>query len=181
MHLLLALILPIATSAKSGHLSSEAFINGISGFYEIDPKLLFGNWQHIKWYTVQIKWNQAKGAFTWQNREAVTWTLTPLMGAGGSWDETKLLVGNECPYRYEGHEFAKIEWVSLALFFISSIPDSCFIGSFQGTVEGSAVVTTIWGPWNEPYLRDWQGTAFVFDNNTDATAAIANKRTYIAN
>ena len=122
LHLLLVLLLPIATYAK-GHLSTEAFINGISGFYEIDPKLLFGNWQHIKWYTVEIKWNQAKGAFTWQNREAVTWTLTPLMGDGGSWDETKLLVGNECPYRYEGHEFAKIEWVSFTLFSISSVPD----------------------------------------------------------
>ena len=48
-------------------------------------------------------------------------------------------------------------------------------------MEGSAVVTTIWGPWNEPYLRDWQGTSFVYDNNTDATAAIANKRMYNAN
>ena len=48
-------------------------------------------------------------------------------------------------------------------------------------MEGSPVATTIWGPWNEPYLRDLQGTSFVFDNNTDANAAIANKRMYIAN
>ena len=48
--------------------------------------------------------------------------------------------------------------------------------SLEGSLEGSPVVTTIWGPWNEPYLRDLQGTSFVFDNNHDPIAALANKR-----
>ena len=43
-------------------------------------------------------------------------------------------------------------------------------------------MTTIWGPWNEPYLRDLQGTEeFVFDSNHDPTEALANKRMYIVN
>ena len=47
-------------------------------------------------------------------------------------------------------------------------------------MEGSEIVTTIWGPWNEPYLRDLQGTEeFVFDSNHDPTEALANKRMYI--
>ena len=49
-------------------------------------------------------------------------------------------------------------------------------------MEGSPVVTTIYGPWNEPYLRDLQGTEFEFETGTEAIAsAIANKRKYIAN
>ena len=43
-------------------------------------------------------------------------------------------------------------------------------------------MTTIYGPWNEPYLRDLQGTEFEFETGTEAiAAAIANKRKYIAN
>ena len=43
-------------------------------------------------------------------------------------------------------------------------------------------MTTIYGPWNEPYLRDLQGTEFEFETGTEAIAsAIANKRKYIAN
>ena len=42
-------------------------------------------------------------------------------------------------------------------------------------------MTTIWGPWNEPYLRDLQGTPFVFDSNHDPIAALANKRTCLDN
>ena len=122
MHRSLAFILAIATSASCHHLSTEQFVHGISGFFEIDHDL-YAPGQQNDWHGVEIIWNQNKGAFTWQNRAGVTWTLTPLMGEGGSWDETKLLVGNECPYRYEGHEFAKIEWVSFTLFSISSVPD----------------------------------------------------------
>ena len=48
-------------------------------------------------------------------------------------------------------------------------------------MEGSAVVTTIWGPWNEPYIRDLQGESFVLRDNHDPITALANKRMYIAN
>merc|ERR1712241_1566493 len=149
---ILLVIFAIAASASSHHLSTEEFVNGIAGFYEIDHDLHPG--QHNDWYHVEIIWNQAKGSFTWQNRAGVTWTLTPLMGSSGDWDETKLAVGNDCPYRNDGHEFAMIEW---------------------GSLEGSEVMTTIWGPWNEPYLRDLKGTPFVFDSNHDPLAALANK------
>merc|ERR1712241_441124 len=149
---ILLVIFAIAASASSHHLSTEEFVNGIAGFYEIDHDLHPG--QHNDWYHVEIIWNQAKGSFTWQNRAGVTWTLTPLMGSSGDWDETKLAVGNDCPYRNDGHEFARIEW---------------------GSLEGSTVVTTIWGPWNEPYLRDLQGTSFVFSENHNPVAALANK------
>lgn len=124
---LLAFLLAISSSEGWGHISSEDFVNGLSGFYEIDPNLFMGNEQQTKWYTVEITWNQAKGAFTWRNRAAVTWTLTPLIGSSASWDETKLLVGNQCPYRNEGYEFAKIEWVSSALFSIYSSTGSCIM------------------------------------------------------
>ena len=130
MHLLLAFVLAIAASARSssselsstgsgaGHLSTEAeaFVNGISGFYEMDHNL-YANEHHNKWHSVQITWKQAKGAFKWQNRAGVTWTLTPLMGSLGGWDKTKLAVGNDCPYRNEGHEFAMIEWVRFCIIF----------------------------------------------------------------
>ena len=43
-------------------------------------------------------------------------------------------------------------------------------------MEGSMVVTTIWGPWSEPYLRDMQGSSFTFDSNSDPATAIANRR-----
>ena len=115
MHLLLAFFLAIATSVQSHHLSTQQFVDGISGFYEIDLNL-HGDERNNDWYAVEIIWNQAKGAFTWQNRAGVTWTLTPLMGSSGDWDETKLAVGNDCPYRNDGHEFAMIEWVSSASF-----------------------------------------------------------------
>ena len=46
----------------------------------------------------------------------------------------------------------------------------------EGSMEGSMVVTTIWGPWSEPYLRDMQGSSFTFDSNSDPAAAIANRR-----
>ena len=43
-------------------------------------------------------------------------------------------------------------------------------------------MTTIYGPWNEPYLRDLQGKEFEMETGTAAIAtAIANKRKYIAN
>lgn len=139
MHLLVAFVLAFAASATSWswpwsgsdseHLSTEAYINGISGFYEMDRNI-HGNGQHDKWYDVEITWNQAKGAFTWQNRAGVTWTLTPLMGSSGGWDETKLAVGNNCPYRNDGHEFATIEWVSSALFSISSATGPCITRPF---------------------------------------------------
>ena len=49
-------------------------------------------------------------------------------------------------------------------------------------MEGSPVVTTIYGPWNEPYLRDLQGKEFEMETGAAAIAdAIANKRKYIAN
>ena len=125
MHLLLAFVLAIAASARSSHHSGSCGdICGISGFYEIDHNL-YANEQQNKWHSVQITWKQAKGAFTWQNRAGVTWTLTPLMGSLGGWDKTKLAVGNDCPYRNEGHEFAMIEWVSSALFSISSATGPC--------------------------------------------------------
>ena len=104
--------------SSAGHLSTEAFIKGISGFYEMDRNLHSDDQQN-KWYNVKITWTQAKGAFKWQNRAGVTWTLTPLSGSSGGWDETKLAVGNDCPYRNEGHEFAKIEWVSSEVQYIS--------------------------------------------------------------
>ena len=100
-----------APEKTSAGLSTEAFINGISGFYQIDRNL-HGDEQQNKWYTVKITWAEDKGAFKWQNRAGVTWTLTPQSGASGGWDETKLTVGNDCPYKNDGHEFAKIEWVS---------------------------------------------------------------------
>ena len=99
-------------------------MDGISGFFEIDHDL-HAPGQHDDWYGVEIIWNQNKGAFTWQNRAGVTWTLTPLMGSSGDWDETKLAVGNDCPYRNDGHEFAMIEWVSSASFSLSCVPESC--------------------------------------------------------
>ena len=126
MHLLLAFVLAIAASARSSHSGSCGDICGISGFYEIDHNL-YANEQQNKWHSVQITWKQAKGAFTWKNRAGVTWTLTPLMGSLGGWDKTKLAVGNDCPYRNEGHEFAKIEWVSSALFSIYSSTGSCIM------------------------------------------------------
>ena len=108
---ILLVIFAIATTANSHHLSTEEFVDGIAGFYEIDHDLHPGDHQHNDWYSVEIIWNQAKGSFTWQNRAGVTWTLTPLMGSSGDWDETKLAVGNDCPYRNDGHDFAMIEWV----------------------------------------------------------------------
>ena len=104
--------------SSAGHLSKDQWINGISGFYEMDRNLQ-SNDQQNKWYTVKITWTEAKGAFKWQNRAGVTWTLTPLSGSSGSWDETKLAVGNDCPYKNEGHEFANIEWVSSEVQYIS--------------------------------------------------------------
>merc|ERR1712241_552268 len=153
MKILITFVLAIAASVSCHHLSTEEFVDGISGFFEIDHDL-HAPGQHDDWHGVEIIWNQNKGAFTWQNRAGVTWTLTPLMGSSGDWDESKLAVGNDCPYKNDGHEFAMIEW---------------------GSLEGSEVVTTIWGPWNEPYLRDLQGTPFVFDGNHDPIAALANK------
>ena len=50
------------------------------------------------------------------------------------------------------------------------------IFTLKGSMEGSNVVTTIWGPWSEPYLRDLQGSSFVFDSDTDPAAALANRR-----
>ena len=117
MHLLLTFVLATAASVRSHHLTTQQFVDGISGFYEIDIHL-HSNEQNNDWYAVEIIWNQAKGAFTWKNRAGVTWTLTPLMGSSGDWDETKLAVGNDCPYRNDGHEFAMIEWVSPASFCI---------------------------------------------------------------
>ena len=114
MHRSLAFILAIATSASCHHLSTDELVDGISGFFEIDHDL-HAPGQHDDWYGVEIIWNQNKGAFTWQNRAGVTWTLTPMMGSSGSWDETKLAVGNDSPYRNDGFEFARIEWVSSAL------------------------------------------------------------------
>ena len=92
-------------------ISNEAFENGISGFYDIDHKI-HGDGDKNPWYNVEITWNPTKGAFTWKNRAGVTWTLTPMMGPSGGLDRTKLAVGNDCPYKNDGHEFAKIEWVS---------------------------------------------------------------------
>merc|ERR1712061_60393 len=71
--------------SSAGHLSKDQWINGISGFYEMDRNLQ-SNDQQNKWYTVKITWTEAKGAFKWQNRAGVTWTLTPLSGSSGSWD-----------------------------------------------------------------------------------------------
>ena len=96
-------------------------MDGISGFFEIDHDL-HAPGQHDDWYGVEIIWNQNKGAFTWQNRAGVTWTLTPLMGSSGDWDESKLAVGNDCPYKNDGHEFAMIEWVSSVLLCIFNVP-----------------------------------------------------------
>ena len=48
--------------------------------------------------------------------------------------------------------------------------------TFEGSMEGSMIVTTIWGPWSEPYLRDMQGSSFTFDSNSDPAVAIANRR-----
>ena len=92
-------------------MSNEAFENGISGFYDIDRKI-HGDGDKNPWYNVEITWNPTKGAFTWRNRAGVTWTLTPMMGPSGGLDRTKLAVGKDCPYKNDGHEFAKIEWVS---------------------------------------------------------------------
>merc|ERR1719322_467386 len=72
---ILLVIFAIAATASSHHLSTEEFVNGIAGFYEIDHDLHPG--QHNDWYHVEIIWNQAKGSFTWQNRAGVTWTLIP--------------------------------------------------------------------------------------------------------
>jgi len=132
---------------------NEAFINGLSGFYDIDHNLYAGV-GHSDWHSVHITWNENKGVFKWKNAAGVTWTLTPMMGASGNWDMTKLAVGNDCPYRNDGHEFAMIEW---------------------GSLEGSDIVTTIWGPWHEPYLRNLQGEAFEFSADHDPMAALANK------
>ena len=113
-HQLLPCLLAIIASASSGHISNEAFIKGFSGFYEMDRNL-HSSEEQSKWYTVQITWKESKGTFKWQNRAGVTWTLTPLSGSTGGWDEKTLTVGNDCPYKNEGHEVAMIEWVSSAL------------------------------------------------------------------
>ena len=103
---------PAPVSAyKSGGMGNEEFQNGISGFYKIDHNVHSDGDQN-DWYNVKITWNPAKGAFTWRNRAGVTWTLTPMMGPSDSWDRTKLAVGNDSPYKNDGHMFAKIEWVS---------------------------------------------------------------------
>ena len=47
--------------------------------------------------------------------------MTPLMGSSGDWDESKLAVGNDCPYKNDGHEFAMIEWVSSVLISIFNV------------------------------------------------------------
>ena len=106
-------------SGGSTGFDEEALITGISGFYEIDH-MLHASEQKSDWHSVEITWNHDKGTFTWQNSAGVTWTLTPMMGSSGSWDDTKLAVGNDCPYRNDGHEFAMLEWVSFALLSISS-------------------------------------------------------------
>ena len=132
---------------------------------------------HDNWYAVHITWSQSQGVFTWQNRAGVTWTLTPMMGSNGMWDISRLSVGNSCPYRNDGHEYAMVEWVSYcAILNTNTCPYITSTFPLEGSMEGSMVVTTIWGPWSEPYLRDMQGSSFTFDSNSDPAAAIANRR-----
>ena len=83
----------------------------MEGFYNIDHTLHSAG-DHDKWYSVHLTWSQSQGAFTWRNRAGVTWTLTPMMGSNGMWDLNRLSVGNDCPYRNDGHEYAMVEWVS---------------------------------------------------------------------
>ena len=86
------------------------FVQGVMGYYETDsskaPKMSDPDWAFVK-----VTWSQATNTFTWTNRAGVSWTLTPVSGAGG-WDNTKLMVGKDNPYFLDGYTSAKIEWVS---------------------------------------------------------------------
>ena len=90
---------------------NEAIKNGISGIYDIDHNY-HGDANQNPWYHVQIFWKPEEGAFKWQNHAGVTWTLKAIVGPSDVFDRIKLVVGNDCPYKNDGHEFAMMEWVS---------------------------------------------------------------------
>ena len=83
------------------------------------------------WHYVQITWNENAGTFTWKNRAGATWSLT-LIPMGDEWNTTNLAVGPECPYYNSGHKFAGLEWKG---------------------IPGASEISTVRGPWNEPYQR----------------------------
>ena len=103
-------------------LSEAAFISGVIGFYDIDHGLFpIGGDDHADWHQVEIIWVQSEGHFTWETKAGVRWNLTPMTlrgltagghGAGGTWDITRLSVGQDSPFYKDGHHYATIEWVS---------------------------------------------------------------------
>lgn len=117
--------------------SEDALIAGVVGFYDIDRSLHPEGDDHEDWHEVEIVWDSAKESFMWQTKAGVRWSLTPVHETNdmGGWDTTKLVVGEDSPYYKEGSHFATVEW---------------------GMVEGAWVVTGINGPWDEPYLRNFE-------------------------
>ena len=106
-------------------------ISGIIGCYQIDS-VIYGPEKQNDWHLVNITWNMATSAFTWKNKAGSSWTLTQIFINSEKLDTTKLAVGPDCPYYYFGYRFADLEWKG---------------------VPGSSDVSTINGPWEEPYQR----------------------------